>query len=564
MFAAPIQRKTAAVRAAAPSACRAAIPHRATQPEALGRLQRKPDVPVSDPADASEREADAVADRIMTMRAPIQRKCASCEDKDKLHAKHDTGAGGGGAQASTSVSAALQGPGAPLDAASRAYFEPRFGRDLSHVRVHTGGAAEASAASVGARAYTLGSDVVFGAGEHRLGTDGGKRLLAHELTHVVQQSDGTAPPILHRTITVTNPTAISPPHRQNNGAVVTGLFNGLCPDTTWRITDAGEVVPDTANFCSQGVGRSAMQTSCQCACNFTSASGPHASITIDPTASDNTQFSSSGPGNSFDITLRGLAATGITGVTGAPVGAGENSRRELSDPAWLILGHEMCGHAMTTQPNISTPGRASSISHESTKNWDQSAVDIENKIRREHSTPGNDLGTRMGDFDDPDGIHYGAIVEPPSSMTLITMMAALGVPTGSHRPRCLNPGWYNLCGSTAPLASIPMLDRVAYKTNGSLGVAERCLTQAFSSGDFFGMEGVFWHLADGSQNKTAIAARWGVTVAALDRANRVFAPSVATLAPADVVPANTSVIIPYRSAAGSTRYFYTPSPTPCD
>lgn len=83
---------------------------------------------------------------------------------------------------------AVRGPGHPLDAAARTFFEPRFGRDFSAVRVHTGSRAAASAASLDARAYTVGAEIVFGAGEYEPHTQRGTELLAHELTHVVQQS----------------------------------------------------------------------------------------------------------------------------------------------------------------------------------------------------------------------------------------------------------------------------------------------------------------------------------------------------------------------------------------
>jgi hypothetical protein len=82
------------------------------------------------------------------------------------------------------------GGGQPLDAATRAFFEPRFGHDFGHVRVHADIAAAESAASVNALAYTVGRDIVFGAGQYLPGTVGGNRLLAHELSHVVQQTGG--------------------------------------------------------------------------------------------------------------------------------------------------------------------------------------------------------------------------------------------------------------------------------------------------------------------------------------------------------------------------------------
>ncbi len=90
------------------------------------------------------------------------------------------------------VHEALRSPGQPLDAATRATLEPRLGHDFSHVRVHTDAQAAASARSVNALAYTVGRDVVFGAGQYAPSTPHGQRLLAHELTHVIQQ--GTASP----------------------------------------------------------------------------------------------------------------------------------------------------------------------------------------------------------------------------------------------------------------------------------------------------------------------------------------------------------------------------------
>ncbi|MFB8243026.1 DUF4157 domain-containing protein [Kitasatospora purpeofusca] len=84
----------------------------------------------------------------------------------------------------SSVHNVLRGPGRPLDRATRTDMESRLGADFSDVRIHTGGAAKASAAEVGARAYTSGTDIVIGEG------GGGAHTLAHELTHVIQQRRG--------------------------------------------------------------------------------------------------------------------------------------------------------------------------------------------------------------------------------------------------------------------------------------------------------------------------------------------------------------------------------------
>jgi hypothetical protein len=85
----------------------------------------------------------------------------------------------------------LGSPGQPLDAETRAFMEPRFGHDFSQVRVHTDMKAAESARALNALAYTVGPDVVFGSGQYAPQSSEGQRLLAHELTHVLQQQ-GTA------------------------------------------------------------------------------------------------------------------------------------------------------------------------------------------------------------------------------------------------------------------------------------------------------------------------------------------------------------------------------------
>ena len=158
------------------------------------KIQRKPSIGAPD--DAFEREADAVADRVMRMAEPsssraapgaIQRKCATCADEEKIQTKHATHASADTAPDVQAATRAAGHDGQPLPGALRAYFEPRFGRDFSRVRIHADGEAAQAARAVQARAYTLADHVVFGAGQYAPGTADGKRLLAHELTHVVQQ-----------------------------------------------------------------------------------------------------------------------------------------------------------------------------------------------------------------------------------------------------------------------------------------------------------------------------------------------------------------------------------------
>jgi hypothetical protein len=90
-----------------------------------------------------------------------------------------------------SVRPVLNSPGHALDASTRGFMETRFGHDFSRVRVHSDGAAAESAAAVNSLAYTVGNHVVFGAGMYTPGSQDGRALLAHELSHVLQQPAGT-------------------------------------------------------------------------------------------------------------------------------------------------------------------------------------------------------------------------------------------------------------------------------------------------------------------------------------------------------------------------------------
>jgi len=156
------------------------------------RLQRRPvglqrRMTVSQPDDPYEQEADRVAAKVMQTQDPMmRRKCATCEVEEKrLHRKPGNTLV---APVAAAVDAAtMAGGGLGLDATARAFFEPRFGADFSHVRVHADAQAARASEAVNARAFTLGRSIYFAAGEYRPHSDGGRRLLAHELTHVVQQ-----------------------------------------------------------------------------------------------------------------------------------------------------------------------------------------------------------------------------------------------------------------------------------------------------------------------------------------------------------------------------------------
>jgi hypothetical protein len=161
------------------------------------QLQAK--LAISSPSDQFEQEADRIADHVMRMPS---------SEGDEFNAAADSAPAtpsglnerilrdANGAAPERKVAADFTsrlGEGTPLDSESRRYFEPRFDRDLSSVRVHADDAAAQSADMVNARAYTVGHDVVFAAGQYSPDSANGKRLLAHELTHVIQQTPAATP-----------------------------------------------------------------------------------------------------------------------------------------------------------------------------------------------------------------------------------------------------------------------------------------------------------------------------------------------------------------------------------
>jgi Domain of unknown function (DUF4157) len=166
-----------------------------------GFLQAK--LAISNPDDPEEREADQVAHTIMRSPAGFPASHCSCAVGEEMceECQQKRSAPTIQRRASTPsvpahvpriLSDVLRSPGLPLDSATRAFFEPLFGVSLSDVRVHTDESAEQSARYLGANAYTVGHDVVFGEGRFAPSASEGRRLIAHELTHVVQQSGGSS------------------------------------------------------------------------------------------------------------------------------------------------------------------------------------------------------------------------------------------------------------------------------------------------------------------------------------------------------------------------------------
>ncbi|MGL4632446.1 MAG: DUF4157 domain-containing protein, partial [Leadbetterella sp.] len=165
-------------------------------------LTIQPKLTIGSPDDLYEQEADSVANSIMRMPEmpfSVQRKCAACE-QEEIQKKPLTitsfiqkrGEDGGGV-ASDAISNQIEssrGGGSPMGESTKSFMESRFGNDFSGVRIHTDANAVQLSQNLNAQAFTVGNDVFFNQGKYNPESDSGKHLLAHELTHTLQQGGG--------------------------------------------------------------------------------------------------------------------------------------------------------------------------------------------------------------------------------------------------------------------------------------------------------------------------------------------------------------------------------------
>jgi len=183
-------------------------------PRAAGPIQAK--LAINKPGDKYEQEADRISEHVMRMPDPQPRRASACDgacgtgqtrqpvqEPAPLQKNGVESDGVGETAAPPIVDDVLRSPGQPLDSATRTYFEPRLGHDFSRVRVHTNSAAADSVRSLGALAYTVGPDMVFGAGRYQPSSFAGRQLVAHELVHVMQQSGGAR--VLRRAVSYPAP-----------------------------------------------------------------------------------------------------------------------------------------------------------------------------------------------------------------------------------------------------------------------------------------------------------------------------------------------------------------------
>lgn len=178
----------------------------------MPNLQKK--LSVGSANDSYEAEADQVADKVMKMPdsspqaahtgALLQRKCAACQEEEKkLQMKplsesitpliQRSSESTGGSHAPDHIESrinASKGSGSLMENGTKNFMEQRFGADFSSVRIHTGSEAVHMSRDLNAQAFAVGNDIYFNEGKYNPETSSGKHLLAHELTHTIQQSGG--------------------------------------------------------------------------------------------------------------------------------------------------------------------------------------------------------------------------------------------------------------------------------------------------------------------------------------------------------------------------------------
>jgi Domain of unknown function (DUF4157) len=208
---------------------------------------------VGEPNDKFEQEADQMVDNVMRMpERQLQRAC-SCgggcpkcqtehpgQEHERLQTKRFPPGDSGQIAVPPIVHEALSTPSQPLDPATRGFLEPRFGHDFSQVRVHTDAKAVESVRAVNALAYTVGRNIVFGAGQYVPGSSEGRRLLAHELSHVVQQTELQMPRVQRQYSPIIFPRVLQPTNyrfstfqiteRDLSDPEITARFQGLSKD----------------------------------------------------------------------------------------------------------------------------------------------------------------------------------------------------------------------------------------------------------------------------------------------------------------------------------------------
>lgn len=320
-------------------------------------------------------------------------------------------------------------------------MESRFGHDFSQVRIHDDEKAAEAASAVNARAFTVGRQIVFGRAQYAPHTSAGRSLLAHELVHVVQQKDAASsakgvgiddndtaereadnamlgvdsapglrsapsprPVSLQRKIIVSNPGKLIPnPGRkgvsQTNAATVSAYLEQLCSAEKPKVdATTGEVMMSSA-FCTVPPGSSGgpapaetatTKTGCTCLCDLGSSKNLW-TIKINDADWPHTDFDKPKAASGKKRGGSGGVVTTISPNSGKIYGVADVSGKKVDSDPWLVLGHELCGHAW-----LGDSGQSETAHVKKTVGRQPFTIDRENALRAEHN-----LELRGRSFRDP-------------------------------------------------------------------------------------------------------------------------------------------------------------------
>lgn len=392
------------------------------------------------PGDKYEREADALAnkvigksdyDRPMQMKNQIKtpaihRMCTDCEneklqmssmeEEEKIQMKtldpEPTGHSGFASEEINLSLNAAKGSGKPLSENVSSEFGGKIGYDFNPVKIHTGSKAIQMNTELGAQAFTHGNDIYFNRGKYNPESNKGKHLLAHELTHVVQQNTSNArgnmisqkhnAPRVQLKLLVDDKVPVNPnePARKLSKKAFRSrvfpqadtLIQSLCPE--FKVNFKGEVIPKKNKYCknkSEITKKSKNPLGCCCLCIMTAPGSSTWRLVISEFEGPRTRFSD----RKIFVHPRGSLFS--FGNWAVPSPGKSKEHVEPIDPV-IVLGHEICGHAALLELNAHAArvDRVRSNVHDST-------VRVQNVIGREQGVTVNNVralasqGTHRGE-----------------------------------------------------------------------------------------------------------------------------------------------------------------------
>jgi len=338
--------------------------------------------------DRYEQEADHVAEQVMRMPKPKNGDESEYLQAKLLVQRRVCNTQSGTTEVPSVVHEVLGSPGLALDQTTREFMEPRFDHDFSQVRIHTSTKAAESAKAVNASAYTVGENVIFSKGAYSPNTTIGRELLAHELTHYIQQL--TTIPKIQRRLTVnrnhpaiapsTDPAASLTPAQRLS--MMDGVIQALCNKFEVDSTSGEVLAKSRTSMDRTELVNGNKPTGC-CCLSILTDTGTNWTIEVSQVI---------GPHMSGHQV--------VLSPTSTPIEFGSfTSTNSLAFPGAVpAAGHELCGHAALIEISAHPPGqdRTTTDVHDPT-------VNIENVISTEQGVPAADLrglarsGTHRGE-----------------------------------------------------------------------------------------------------------------------------------------------------------------------